>query len=244
MDNKKINSYRAMASFVRAFFEAFTRGVVDANTEVTDSFDKKNDSKLIKQLMVEHYEEISHHYLETIFLALCRLNYTDFDQVEKAMSPAMRNNKGDEMEAYLKVACKSPQLYKAMVAEYKRNFYWLLEGRLTTLSEHVRDYTHGVLISLADETLAIHLLVRVILKAYAAGLQCGSADKSAPCSFHMPSIHAMLLNNVNLLLNEAPLTANSDDPIALFKEACKGKEENYNTLFNTLNDTMKELANG
>lgn len=243
MANKRINSYRAMASFVRAFFEAFTRGVIDANTEVTDSFEKKNAPKLIKQLMVEHYEEISQHYLETVFLALCRLNYADFDQVEKAMPSTVDNEQGNKMETYLKIACKSPQLYKAMVAEYKRNFYWLLEGKFTTVNEHVRDYTHGILISLADEPLAIHLLTRVIIKAYAAGLQCGTADKSTSRSLHMPTIHAMLLDNVNLLLNEAPLTSNSDDPVALFKEACKGKEENINTLFNTLNDTMKELAN-
>ena len=41
---------------------------------------------------------------------------------------------------YLRIACKSPQLYKAMEAEYKRNFTWLLQGKFTTLEEHVRDY--------------------------------------------------------------------------------------------------------
>ena len=32
---------------------------------------------------------------------------------------------------------------------------------------------NGILISLADEPMAIHLLVRIIVKAYAAGLKCG-----------------------------------------------------------------------
>ena len=58
----------------------------------------------------------------------------------------------------------------------------------------------------------------------------------------MPTLHGMLLNNVNILLNEAPLKSCSEDPVALFKEACREKEENINVLFNTLNDTMKELA--
>ena len=236
-----MNSYKAMASFVRAFFEAFSRGVVDANTEVTDSFEKKNDPKLIKQLMVEHYEEISRHYLETVFLALCRLNYTDFDQVEKAMPSTMHSEKGDKMEAYLKVACKSPQLYKAMVDEYKRNYYWLLEGKFTTLEEHVRDYTHGILVSLADEPLAIHLLVRIIVQAYADGLKCGSKNGKLH-ALNMPTLHGILLTNVNILLNETPLKSNAEDPVALFKEACKGQENNINVLFNTLNDAMKELA--
>ena len=51
-----------------------------------------------------------------------------------------------------------------------------------------------------------------------------------------------LLNNVNILLNEAPLKSDTEDPVALFKEACKNQEENINVLFNTLNDAMKELA--
>ena len=128
-----------------------------------------------------------------------------------------------------------------MEAEYKRNFTWLLQGKFTTLEEHVRDYTHGILISLADEPMAVHLLVRIIVKAYAAGLKCGSKEGKLP-QLHMPTIHGMLLNNVNILLNETPLKSSSEDPVALFKEACKEEEGNINVLFNTLNDTMKELA--
>ena len=52
----------------------------------------------------------------------------------------------------------------------------------------------------------------------------------------MPTLHGMLLNNVNILLNEAPLKGDPEDPVALFKEACKNEEENINVLFNTLND--------
>ena len=129
-----------------------------------------------------------------------------------------------------------------MEAEYKRNFTWLLQGKFTTLEEHVRDYTHGILISLADEPMAVHLLVRIIVKAYAAGLKCGSKEEGKLPQLHMPTIHGMLLNNVNILLNETPLKSSSEDPVALFKEACKEEEENINVLFNTLNDTMKELA--
>ena len=89
--------------------------------------------------------------------------------------------------------------------------------------------------------MAIHLLVRIIVKAYAAGLKCGSKEGEQH-QLHMPTLHGMLLNNVNILLNEAPLKGDPEDPVALFKEACKNEEENINVLFNTLNDTMKELA--
>ena len=85
------------------------------------------------------------------------------------------------------------------------------------------------------------MLVRIIVKAYAAGLKCGSKEGTQQ-QLHMPTLHGMLLNNVNILLNEAPLKGDSEDPVALFKEACKNQEENINVLFNTLNDAMKELA--
>ena len=35
---------------------------------------------------------------------------------------------------------------------------------------------------------------------------------------HMPTLHGMLLNNVNILLNETPLKRSTEDPVALFKD--------------------------
>lgn len=182
-----------------------------------------------------------------MFSTLVRLNYKTAEEANERMKKNFEGMKAADptfepsMLDYLRIACKSPQLYKAMESEYKRNFTWLLQGKFTTLEEHVRDYTHGILISLADEPMAIHLLVRIIVKAYAAGLKCGSKEGEQH-QLHMPTLHGMLLNNVNILLNETPLTSSTEDPVALFKEACKNEEENINVLFNTLNDTMKELA--
>lgn len=243
---KRINSYQAVASFVRGFFEAYARGIIDAVIEGND-FEKKNDPKEIKQMMLEHYGEVNQYYFDIMFSTLVRLNYKTAEEANERMHKNFDNMKKADptfeptMLDYLRIACKSPQLYKAMEAEYKRNFTWLLQGKFTTLEEHVRDYTHGILISLADEPMAVHLLVRIIVKAYAAGLKCGSKEGKLP-QLHMPTIHGMLLNNVNILLNETPLKSSSEDPVALFKEACKEEEENINVLFNTLNDTMKELA--
>ena len=40
--SKRINSYQAVASFVRGFFEAYARGIMDAAVG-GDDFQKKND---------------------------------------------------------------------------------------------------------------------------------------------------------------------------------------------------------
>ncbi len=242
--SKRINSYQAVASFVRGFFEAYARGIIDA-TIGGDDFQKKNDQKEIKQMMLEHYGEVNEHFFNIMLSSLVRLNYKTAEMAEENMEKNFKSMRQTDptfeptMLDYLRIACRSMQLYKALEAEYKRNFTWLLQGKFTTLEEHVHDYTHGILISLADEPMAIHLLVRIIVKAYAAGLKSGNKEGAQP---HMPTLHGMLLNNVNILLNETPLKSDTEDPVALFKEACKGQEENINVLFNTLNDAMKELA--
>ncbi len=244
--SKRINSYQAVASFVRGFFEAYARGIIDANIEGND-FQKKNDPKEVKQMILNHYGEVNQYFFDIMLSTIVRLNYQTAeeakDRMEKNFEAMQKTDPTFEptMLDYLRIACKSPQLYKAMEAEYKRNFSWLLQGKFTTVEEHVRDYTHGILISLADEPMAIHLLVRIIVKAYAAGLKCGSKEGEQH-QLHMPTLHGMLLNNVNILLNEKPLKGDTKDPLALFKKACKDQEKNINVLFNTLNDAMKKLA--
>ena len=152
--SKRINSYQAVAAFVRGFFEAYARGIIDATIEGND-FSKKNDPKQIKQMMLEHYGEVNQYFFDIMFSTLVRLNYKTAEEANERMKKNFDSMKQADptfeptMLDYLRIACKSNQLYKAMESEYKRNFTWLLQGKFTTLEEHVRDYTHGILISLA-----------------------------------------------------------------------------------------------
>ena len=59
--SKRINSYQAVASFVRGFFEAYARGIMDAVVG-GDDFLKKNDPKEVKQMMLEHYGEVNQYF--------------------------------------------------------------------------------------------------------------------------------------------------------------------------------------
>ena len=158
--SKRINSYQAVASFVRAFFEAYARGIMDAAIG-GDDFKKKNDPKEIKQMMLEHYGEVNQYFFDIMFSTLVRLNYKSADEANDRMKKNFESMKKADpsfeptMLDYLRIACKSNPLYNAMEAEYKRNFTWLLQGKFTTIEEHLRDYTHGILISLADEPMAI-----------------------------------------------------------------------------------------
>ena len=64
--SKRINSYQAVAAFVRGFFEAYARGIIDATIEGND-FSKKNDPKQIKQMMLEHYGEVNQYFFDIMF---------------------------------------------------------------------------------------------------------------------------------------------------------------------------------
>ena len=52
--NKKINSYKAVAALTRAFFEAYTNGILDGSTEANNKEDKRSP-QAVKQAMLEHY---------------------------------------------------------------------------------------------------------------------------------------------------------------------------------------------
>ena len=161
--SKRINSYQAVASFVRGFFEAYARGIMDAVVG-GDDFQKKNDPKEVKQMMLEHYGEVNQYFFDIMFSTLVRLNYKSAEEANERMKKNFESMKQADptfeptMLDYLRIACKSNQLYKAMEAEYKRNFTWLLQGKFTTLEEHVRDYTHGRLFK-SQSTLSIFLSI-------------------------------------------------------------------------------------
>ena len=187
--------------------------------------------------MLEHYEEISAHFLDIMFPALARLNYPDEKKMQEKLKKEFTDKQTD-MAQYLRFACKTDKLYEAMVNEYKRNFNRLLQGQFTSIEEHIEVYPRGLQLSVVDEQMAIVILVRVLLKAYAAGIK---ASKTAKRSFNQVSIYRMLLLNTQLLMNDSSFKSEEEDLMALFKEAC-GNEENLNVLFNSLDETYKELV--
>ena len=234
--SKKINSYKAMSVLTRGFFEAFANGIIDCQI-IGNDFQKKHNPQNIKQAMLEHYEEISAHFLDIMFPALARLNYSDEKKMQEKLKKEFTDKQAD-MAQYLRFACKTDKLYEAMVNEYKRNFNRLLQGQFTSIEEHIEVYPRGLQLSVVDEQMAIVILVRVLLKAYAAGIK---ASKTAKRSFNQVSIYRMLLLNTQLLMNDSSFKSEEEDLMALFKEAC-GNEANLNVLFNSLDETYKELV--
>lgn len=143
-----------------------------------------------------------------------------------------------------------------MVTEYQRNFALLLQGKITTMTEHISSYTHGNILSVADEPLAINILVRLIIQTYFIGMQKGAKHETgakeetektektvSTITPNLTSIYRMLLVNTQLLINDAPFQSDNDDMESLFHIACGNKDENFNVLFNTMQETMQLLVN-
>ncbi len=239
--SKKINTYQATATFVKGFFEAYARGVMEAkDTDLTNP-------REVKQAMIDHYGEIGQHFFDIILPNLTRLNYSSLEEAQQQMEKDFGDRRiadpsfAPAIPDYLRTACRTAEVYEAMTEEYRRNFTWLLEGNYTAIGKNTGSYTRGQLDGAANEPMGVHLLTRVIVKAYAAGLKSGTAT-GRQHSPEMSTIYALLLNYVSWLLNDSGVTIHSDDPMVLFSEACNNDQNNINTLFNTVESTMRELA--
>ena len=233
---KRVNSYQATAALIRAFFEAFGTAIVDSKY-AGDDFNEKNNPSNIKQAMLEHYEEIGNNFMDIMLPILIRLNYSDEKKVESDILKLCSGKKSTAHD-YLKFACKTTKLYEATVDEYRRNMELLLGGMFSTIPEHLEQYTKGIQLAAIDEPKTIQLMVRTIMKTYVAGIKTA---KSGKININQITILRLLLLNTNILINNRALEKETDDLTELFEEAC-GNEANINTLFNTLDDMYKELA--
>ncbi|KGI61452.1 hypothetical protein [Prevotella sp. S7 MS 2] len=235
MNSKHVNSYQATTALIRAFFEAFTMGIMDS-LYPTDDTDKKYNPRNIKQAMLEHYDQIADAFFMIMFTMFIRLNYRDVADAQQRLTKEFETKK-PTMQDYLRFACKTQKLYDAMVTEYKQNFDYLLRGKFYDVAEYLKQYTHGNQLSVANEPLAINLMVRTILKSYTTGIKLSKTKKA---SLHQPTILRLLIINIHLLINDSQLKPGEADLNELFLTAC-GSETNMNVMLNTLDETYQEL---
>ena len=121
MDTTTINKDRVLAAIVRVFFKYFVTGIIESqdNYDVEARFEPKN----VKLIMLNHYENISKVFNREAFFAIVKMNY-ESEEIEPALRKLMTSNTTD-MEL-VRFACRTEDMYNAMVAEYKRNFEFLL----------------------------------------------------------------------------------------------------------------------
>ena len=118
---KRINSYQAVASFVRGFFEAYARGIMDAAIG-GDDFQKKNDPKEVKQMMLEHYGEVNQYFFDIMFSTLVRLNYKSAEEANERMKKNFESMKqADPSSQPCSTICASPANPTSFTKRWKQN---------------------------------------------------------------------------------------------------------------------------
>lgn len=156
---KMIRKDYVLAMLVRLFFKYYVTGIVEksAKAGMQDAFEPRN----VKQLMLEHYEEIGKRYNEEVFYAIVRMNYEEATMEQEIRDFVSQQGTTDMMQL-MRFACKTDSFYNTMVEEYKRNFFLLLEGRLATDEEHEEQYTRNESLGNMDIDLAQLIINRTI----------------------------------------------------------------------------------
>jgi hypothetical protein len=224
-------------ALIRAFFDGFTNGVIDAN-----NLEQDERQTLIKALL-NVYDKISEHYAMVLLPILGVIHHESLEQLQRELDAKRQQDEAD-VTAYFKVVCRENGTYEAMVDDYKANFEALLKGA-TLKTQHcvLSNETSSVTYTKTNEEQNIRLLVRTVLRAYRSGLQ----TKPDSQQFKQATVIRMLLDNVDLLVNGKPTIAdhvdNAVDIHELFLAVVHTKER-YNVVQEELQLEMERLIKG
>lgn len=221
-------------TLIRAFFDGFTNGVIDANKL------KQDERQTLIKALLNVYDKTSEYYAMVMLPILGVIHHENLEQLQRELD-AQRQQDYADVTSYFKVVCREESTYEAMVDDYKANFEALLKG--TTLkTQHciLPNETSSVTYTKTNEEQNIRLLVRTVLRAYRSGLQ----TKPALQQFKQATVIRMLLDNIDLLVNGKPTIADHVDNAAdiheLFLVVVHTKER-YNVVQEELQLEMERL---
>lgn len=233
---EKIEKYKLLGVMIRGFFEAFASGIIDS--EGTDAKEKFLP-KTVKRVMLEHYEQISEAFHDTLFYPIAVMNF-DYAEVERMVTEA--HQQGTSMLELVQQVCADEQMYAALKAEYIRNFSLLLNGRFASAATHLDSYTRcegePSFVSTAN---AIRLTVRTVMTAYAKGLRYAGKGKT---SLHQASIFRLLVGAMQVLLSDEVVTiddADGSNLAQLFMKVCH-TEQNFDAMTSAMDDVYGMLC--
>lgn len=234
---EKIEKYRVLAVLVRGIFEGYTAGVVDCH-------EKEQEEKLrpqnIKRLMVERYEKISEEFHSLIFFPLAVLNFTNVEAEQIVRKAQQEKWTVGEL---IKAICATEEMFNAMATEYKRNFSLLLDGNYQSVPDLWRDHTRqSGEAEMVGIDVAIRLIVRAVMKAYARGIIAGGTGK---VTLHQPTLFRLLIEAMMCLLETKPMPLSSISKgvsvMTLIQRACK-TQHNVQLMLREMENTYAELA--
>lgn len=233
---EKTEKYKLLGVLIRGFFEAFASGIIDS--EVADAKEKFLP-KTVKRVMLDHYEQISEAFHDTLFYPIAVMNF-DYAEVERMVVEAHRQ--GTSMFELVQQVCADERLYEALKAEYIRNFSLLLTGRFASAATHLDSYTRcDGEPSFVPSDDAIRLTVRTVMTAYAKGLRYAGKGKT---SLHQASVFRLLVGAMQVLLSDEVVTiddADGNDLALLFMKVCHSNH-NFDIMTSAMDDVYGMLC--
>lgn len=229
-----MNQVRIIPAIVRAFFSSFVEGIVEGSIhDVNQQVDMTPQQ--MKQLLLEHYEEVSKYLFHVCFNPLALVSYDKMETLEKIL----RSQDPDSLnpQSMLQYACGGAEMCELMIEEYRRNFYAILGGRVMS----VEDFFEGIdTVSMpamqgpVSQQRAIQALVLTIKDGFKAGRTVvGAQDKP----MNQIYLYRLLEDNMQCLMHDGPLNIDGETDLnETFLTVCRSPE-NMNFMLECLQNS-------
>ena len=234
MRNEKLTN--AQPAIIRAFFASFAEGILSANAERQEGTVEMTP-RIVKTVMLEHYEEISKNFFDVMFNPLAMLHYDTAEELIGILrSPEIAPTIKSSMDLF-RHACRTEEAHEDMVTEYRRNFASLLAGKVMSLDDFYGGFPEGYLQE-SDEhkEREVRVLTQVVVKAFFAGRKTAKAECAA--GSNQVYLFRLLLDSMQTLLHSHPVAMDDDiDLNAAFMLVCRN-EQNLGTMLKAMEEAF------
>ena len=226
----------AQPAIIRAFFASFAEGILSAHAE-SEKGTIEVTPQMVKQVMLEHYEEISKNFFDVMFNPLAMLHYDTAEELIGILrSPEIAPTIKSSMDLF-RHACRTEEAHEDMVTEYRRNFASLLAGKVMSLDDFYGGFPEGYLQD-SDEhkEREVRALTQVVVKAFFAGRKTAKAECAA--GSNQVYLFRLLLDCMQTLLHSHPVAMDDDiDLNAAFLLVCRN-EQNLATMLKAMEEAF------
>lgn len=234
-----MNSPRIIPALVRGFFTSFVEGIVEGSLPEADG-PQTVEPRQMKQLLLEHYEEMAQFLYESIFDAIAIVNYPSHEQLEQRLREADPSTLN--AMSLMQHVCRTDKLFNLMADEYRRNFYAVLQGHVMSLEEYfevINEEMAPLEAGKVPSETAVRAMVIAVIRGYQSGRKAVNAHTKPA---NVVCIYRLLVDNMQTLLHNEPVKTSDDiDLNDLFLAVCK-TPENMNTMLENMQRVMQSLA--
>lgn len=234
-----MNQPRIIPAIVRGFFTSFVDGIVEGSLPEANG-PQSVEPRQMKQLMLDHYEQMSQYLYESIFDSIaivCWKNVADLETKLREADPSTLN-----AMTLMQLVCRNEQLFQLMADEYRRNFYAVLSGKVMTLEDYY-EIINDEFMPLEEGNIPSEIAVRALTMAVIKGYQCGRKAVNAHTKpANVVCIYRLLVDNMQSLLHNNPVETSDDADLNELFLAVSRTPENMNTMLETMQRVMTEIA--